>query len=244
MLCIVFTIALINLYTGSVSDPFGAVARNVFTAFSTGTVVGILGALLWSWVLKNSGDLRFDYILTLGVIFIFYYVSESLGGNGAITSLMFGLIMGNSAYLSKYLRTDMFTIRSTPIKQFHEEISFFISTFFFVYLGSIVVLSNPFQLVVGIGLSAVLLLMRYATVPLATAGAQITDLERSLVSVVSARGLAAAVLATLPSLYGVKGSEAFSDIVFVVIIVSVVMTSIGYALLMGKENDKAKVKKK
>lgn len=240
VLCIVFAIALINFSLGASSlaaDPLSAIIKDVFTAFSTGIVVGIIGALFWAWVLKNVGTIEFDYVLTLGIIFIFYYISESLGGNGAISSLMFGLIFGNIGYLSSMLRTNIFNIKSAPIKEFHKEIYFFIETFFLVYLGTIVILENTTFLIIGILFSILLIAFRYIAVPIVVWGSSLSKDEVKLMSIISARGLAAAVLAPLPQIYGLPGSEGFSDIVFVVIIATVIATGIGYITLMRKKKE-------
>ncbi|MEM0437738.1 MAG: cation:proton antiporter [Candidatus Micrarchaeia archaeon] len=126
VLCIVVAIALIGvaLGNGTQENFFANITRQIFTAFSRGMVVGIIGALLWLFIIKRGGRTSVDYILTLGFIFITYYISQMLGGNDAITALAFGLVIGNIWYLSQKLGNDQFNIDSIPIKQFHEEIPF------------------------------------------------------------------------------------------------------------------------
>lgn len=244
VVCIVFAIVLINYmlgaYSMSGSDPLGVILKNIFTAFSTGIVIGIIGALVWTWILKNSIDIEFDYVLTLGVLFILYYLSEYFGGNGAISSLIFGLVIGNIANISSFIRTDMFNIKSAPIKQFHKEIYFFIDTFFLVYLGTIVVLNNYQFLIIGVLLSMILIALRYMTVPLLMYNTKCPRKEIDLMSVISARGLAAAVLAPLPFTYGIASAQPFPDIVFAVILTTVASTTLGYMIIKYKSNKEAK----
>ncbi len=247
VLCIVIAIALIGMYTTStpnisgeyISGFLGSVAKDVFTAFSTGTVIGLIGALFWAWVLKKT-DMEFDYMLTLGFLFILYYVSESLDGNGAITSLVFGLLMGNIRYVSNMLRTDKFMIENKLIKEFHHEVYFFISTFFMVYLGVIINLSNWYYFVIGGLLALALVALRALLVPiLLKRTGKYKSNEIKLISYVSSRGLAAAVLAPMPAVYGMTGTEMFSDIVFAVILVSVLATSLGYIFAEGNQEEKS-----
>ncbi len=245
VICIVFAIVLINYALGAYAqgavDPVGVIIKNIFTAFSTGIVIGIIGALVWTWILKNAGEIEFDYILTLGILFILYYLSEYLGGNGAITSLMFGLVIGNIGYLSSMLRTNIFNIESAPIKEFHKEIYFFIDTFFLVYLGTIVVLTNYQLLVIGVLLSLLLIALRYITVPVLMYNTGFSRKEIDLMSVISARGLAAAVLAPLPFTYGIASAELFPDIVFSVILATVASTTVGYIVIKLRGRDKDEI---
>ncbi len=230
VLCIVIAIALIGVSSTSPSIPdfLSTVSKEIFTAFSTGTVIGVIGALFWAWILRKT-DMEFDYMLTLGFLFILYYLSESLDGNGAITSLVFGLMLGNIRYVSNLLRTEKFMIENKLIKEFHHEVYFFISTFFMVYLGVIINLSNWYYFVIGGILAIGLVALRALVTPfLLHQAGKYKPSEVKLISYVSSRGLAAAVLAPMPAVYGMTGTEMFSDIVFAVILVSVLATSIGY----------------
>lgn len=230
VLCIVLAIALIGvaLGNGTQENFIANIARQIFTAFSTGMVVGVIGSLFWLLMLKRAGRTSVDYILTLGFIFITYYVSQMLGGNGAITALTFGLVIGNITYLSQKLGNDMFNIDYIPIKQFHEEISFFIRTFFLVYLGIIVSLGNINALLLGAGIGVLLVAIRPLVVRALLFKTGFTQKEKTIISSLSARGLSAALLASIPVSLGVPGSEPFSDIVFTVIIVTVVFTGVTY----------------
>ena len=70
----------------------------------------------------------------------------------------------------------------------------------------------------------ILIVIRYITVMLFFKPFAFAQKELQLMSFFSARGLAAAVLAPMPLIYGVSGSEPFSDIVFSVIICTVIFT--------------------
>jgi potassium/hydrogen antiporter len=227
-ICIVFAIALINIAVGISVLDVGTIGKEILLLFLIGTIIGGVGALFWAGLLKYASKIDFSYILTIGFLFILYYLSGILGGNGPITVLIFGLFLGNSNIFAYYFKTDKFAFNTFFIKKIHNEISFFISTFFFVYLGTIVMFKTLDALFIGIFFSIILIVLRYVVVNLFFKPFGLEAKEIQIMSLLSPRGLAAAVLAPLPFFYGIKGTENFSDIVFAVIIFTVLFTAIGY----------------
>lgn len=226
--CIVFAITLINVAVGISTLDIGVIGKEILLFFIIGTVMGGVGAFFWAGLLKYAGKIDFSYILTIGFLFILYYVSDILGGNGPITVLIFGLFLGNLNLFAYYFKTDKFAFNTFFIKKIHNEITFFITTFFFVYLGTIVMFKTFDALFIGIFLSIILIILRYVVVNLFFKPFGLEAKEIQIMSLLSARGLAAAVLAPLPFFYGIEGTENFSDIVFAVIICTVLFTVIGY----------------
>jgi len=222
--CIVLAITLINVAVGISTLDITVIGKEILLFFLIGTFIGGIGAFFWAGLLKIAGNVDFGYILTIGFLFILYYISGLMGGNGPITVLIFGLFLGNLNLFAYYFKTDKFTFNTFFIKKVHNEITFFISTFFFVYLGTIVVFKNFDAILIGIFISALLIVIRYITVILFFKPFDFAQKELQLMSFFSARGLAAAVLAPMPLIYGVSGSEQFSDIVFSVIICTVIFT--------------------
>ena len=64
---------------------------------------------------------------------------------------------------------------------------------------------------------------------------KISGMEKNIMRTMVPRGLAAAVLAQFPVAYGIKGAEAFSEIVFVVLLATIIYTSIATKFLQGGE---------
>jgi potassium/hydrogen antiporter len=226
--CIVFAITLINVAIGISTLDVGAIGKEILLFFIIGTVMGGVGAFFWAGLLKYAGKIDFSYILTIGFLFILYYLSGVLGGNGPITVLIFGLFLGNLNLFAYYFKTDKFAFNTFFIKKIHNEITFFITTFFFVYLGTIVMFKTFDALFIGIFLSVILIILRYVIVNVFFRAFNLESKEIKIMSLLSARGLAAAVLAPLPFFYGIEGTENFSDIVFAVIMCTVLFTVIGY----------------
>ncbi|OGD46873.1 hypothetical protein A3K79_03860 [Candidatus Bathyarchaeota archaeon RBG_13_46_16b] len=189
-------------------------------------------------------------MLTLAVVLLTYAVSEFLGGSGSLSSLLFGITLGNEKEIYQILR-----MKSPPnmvvdggLKRFESEIAFLLRTFFFVFIGLIASISNVTVVFAGIILSFVLLLVRFGSVALVTIHSELLE-ERAIMSVTLTRGLAAAVLATLPlqyatpdaiSKYGLpaeyfaKLSYLYVDVAVIVILTTAIIASVGVPLLKRK----------
>ncbi|MEM3153502.1 MAG: hypothetical protein QW629_02170, partial [Candidatus Bathyarchaeia archaeon] len=118
-------------------------------------------------------------------------------------------------------------------------------TFFFVYIGLISTICDMRIALNGIILSIILLLARFGAVRMATAGCSELAEERQIMSVILTRGLAAAVLATLPlqyseanpifkelsMTYNLELYKIYINIVVLVILVTAIIATIGIPLL-------------
>lgn len=164
-----------------------------------------------------------------------------------MSALFFGLILGNESEIFKAFRmTDkenekVFCVVSKGLKRFESEIAFLIKTFFFVFLGIIGSLSNPIYLISGIALSGILLATRFGAVWLSTAKSSLTK-DRKIMTAVLTRGLAAAVLATLPAQYGLLYSDLFVDTA-VVIIVTTAIIATAASIFISRKNHAPSIEK-
>lgn len=64
---------------------------------------GILG-LTWLLILSRFSGSGHSYMLTLNMFFILYVVAQHFDGTGALTTLFFGLMLGNEKYIFKVFR--------------------------------------------------------------------------------------------------------------------------------------------
>ena len=201
ILCIVVSLVVIGVILTGQVDYF-VVTRDIATKFLIGSFVGIALGLVWLFLLKGVAKQSFSYMLTLAIVLLGYTASEYLGGSGALSSLLFGLVLGNERSIFKALKRERTgdTAVDGGLRRFESEIAFLIRTFFFVFLGLIALISDPWFVLIGAIMSLMLLLARFGVVTLATSKCELRD-ERPIMSVVLTRGLAAAVLATLPLQY-------------------------------------------
>ncbi|PKP56084.1 MAG: hypothetical protein CVT88_10580 [Candidatus Altiarchaeales archaeon HGW-Altiarchaeales-1] len=64
----------------------------------------------------------------------------------------------------------------------------------------------------------------------------LTKEEKNFILTMAPRGLAAAVLAQLPIFYGIANAKIFSDLVFVIIIVTILIMIIGVKTSLKPDN--------
>lgn len=222
----------------------GVIAAN----FSTAIVMGLVAGVMWSLYVKKVSGLRYSYTLTLAALFFLYSISQYLGGNGLIACFVFGLAIGNAKDIAKalHIERDVTTI-DEETKIFNSTISFFVRSFFFVFLGSIVRMSTLSPLLIGLAISLLLLVSRYAAVELTMGRNGFSKEEKLFATYMLPRGLSAAVMAPLPAIqYGLPGLAVFTDIVFAVILFTIIITTWGtfkYGSGSGKVEKKPREQK-
>ncbi len=237
-LCVIVAIALLRmLVAGQVS--FSEAGRDLFGAFSMGGMVGIIAGIAWLYVLERIKGMQFAYMLTLAVLFFIYSGVEFIKGNGAIGALFFGLILGNGHEISRMFKLEQTLQVDELIKKFEAEITFFIRTFFFVYLGLVASLRDIWIIAFGVFLSLLLVAARFIGVQIATRRSDFSREEIFLMSIMTPRGLAAAVLASLPLSYGYSDAAVFQELVFTVIITTIVISTIGVYAMRKKRIPRA-----
>jgi cell volume regulation protein A len=248
ILCIVFSLALIEIILSGTTLDLTTIGQSIASRFSIGIVLGVIFGFLWLSVLKRIAKISYAYMLTLAVVLLAYAFSESLGGSGSLCCLLFGIMLGNEKEIYKILRMErpQDTAVDVGLKRFESEVAFFLRTFFFVYIGLIVTISNIIAVITGILLSFMLLLIRFVAVSFATVRSDELKKERPIMGVVLTRGLAAAVLATLPLQYSTPEAIAtyglpaqifgelkfyYIDIAVIIILATAIIATVGVPLL-------------
>ncbi len=249
VLCIVVSLAVLGMIVGGNHTDYVDVGRMIASQFSVGAVIGVILGVFWLGVLRKAVKLPYAYMLTVGFLLFSYAFSEYLGGNGALTCLLFGIVLGNEREINRILkreRPSLITV-DAGLKRFEAEIAFLIRSFFFVFLGLIATISNPMFVFFGVIISLLLLLVRYIAVSVATVKSEI-KLEKTIIWVVFARGLAAAVLSTLPKQYpdyfdnrlaGI--SDWYINISLVVILATAIICTLGIFLLSRGKSEKIEI---
>ena len=211
------------------------VGTGIASKFVVGAIVGVIFGMAWLILLKRVVMLPFSYMLTLAVVLLAYAASENLGGSGALSSLLFGLTLGNEKEIFKVFRHERTTevAVDTGFKRFESEIAFLIRTFFFVFLGIIATISDIGFLFLGVILSLLFLLVRFGAVWVATIRSELRS-EHHIMAVVLTRGLAAAVLATLPIQYGLLYSDVFINLAVVIIVYTAIIATVGVVIISHK----------
>ncbi len=190
-----------------------SVAEELAIKFLVGGVVGFLAGVVWLFVLQRLHHQPLSYMITIAALFLIAGLVEVVGSSGAVAALAFGLSMGNKQFVRRRLTSITLKLSTNGnIQQFHSEITFFVRTFFFVYLGLLFRFDTftEIHLVAGLLLIAVIATIRWITA-MATWKIGTLNIEDAIALWgLMPRGLAAAVLATLPAvaLVGVEVWEA------------------------------------
>lgn len=211
-----------------------SVGMSLLASLVVGALAAAVGGVLWLFVLRALEKKPYAYLATFAAAILLFGLTEALGGNGVVAILVFSLVLGNADELST--RSSLFaTFRvSDRIKWFHAELSFFVRTFFFLFLGLSVSRS---ALTLGVMLSALALVAAIVIVRGIVVFALVRRLpeerqDAPYLTLLLGRGLASAALATLPATALAAGAFALEDIAFGVILLSnVAMT----AFLLVKE---------
>ncbi|VVB50807.1 Na(+)/H(+) antiporter 1 [uncultured archaeon] len=237
VLCIVVTLALIQAATSNDLKPIG-IFGNIIASFFLAAIIGGFFALLWASILSTIRRLENSIFLTPAFVFIIYGMTEMLGYSGAIASLTFGVTLGNirsipfvSSHGLKLPLVGGRAIQFQPIslnkteKTFFAEVVFLLKTFFFVYLGLSIRLNALNIIIVGLLFTLIMFTIRIPIVRLSM-NKTTPKLDASLAAVIVPKGLAAAVLASLPLQAGILNGQLMQDIVYSVILFSIIATAI------------------
>lgn len=228
VLAVVFTVSLIEfvkLEDIGMDAPFRAVA----SSFSIAIVSGIVFGLFWLKVLDFLKARKYSYMTTLAAMLIVFAAVNFLGGSGPIAILIFGIILGNSLDFSRFMKIKSHDLIDETIKFFHGEVTFFIRTFFFVYMG--MMLSFNFlgirSLLLSILLVLIIVIVRYISVNIIGSIYHEKKEDRLIMLSMMPRGLASAVLATLPAAADIAGTENFINYTFMVIVFTNILMTFG-----------------
>jgi len=153
----------------------------------------------------------------------------------ALSALFLGLMIGNSRPIAKLLKFRTTVSIDDNVRDFHCQISFLIRSFFFVFTGLLFSFSSLTSVFFAIFLSFAFLGIRFIVVKMAALKSELHEAE-TLMTIMFPRGLAAAVLASLPLTSGVPDSQVFPEIAFIVILTTIIVCTIGVAFLKKRKS--------
>lgn len=226
-LCIIIAIALIEVIVLGTVD-LRNTAGSIAGAFSTAAFIAVIFAVFWIGTINKLIIKQVRYSMTLAVVFILYSIVELVKGNGAIAVLVFALMLSNFNELAKRVKIGGEFKLDPSLRAFHAEVSFFVRTFFFIFIGLLFNIKalNPTILIMAWIIFIILLIARIlGTKALVMRDEQIAPFGKLMVSMMP-RGLAAAVLALMPLAAGMV-IPYFAEIVFSIIILTNLATTFG-----------------
>jgi cell volume regulation protein A len=178
--------------------------RELAVKFLVGGAVGLVTGVAWLFVLQRLHNQPLSYMLSVGALFAVAGFVElpQIGSSSVAAALMFGLAIGNRQYIKRRLTSKTLTLPSDEyLQHFSTEITFFVRTFFFVYLGLLFDFDSftTIHLVLGILMISVIALSRRITSFVAWRVGNLDRNDADAIFAMMPKGLSAAVLATLPA---------------------------------------------
>ena len=183
---------------------------------SVGLILGFLLGQFFSW-LYNKIDFEYNglyYVLGIVIVLLSYSVTELCYGNGFMAVYAAGMTMGNKRFVFR-----------NGVGRFFDGVAWMMQVILFMMLG---LLATPSEVWSAkyLGFSTALFLMFVAR-PFATYLCMLKSSfswkERTLVSWVGLRGGAPIMLATFPLLAQVQDAMLMFNIVFFIVITSVIL---------------------
>jgi NhaP-type Na+/H+ or K+/H+ antiporter len=240
VLCVVVALALIETFKLGEFKAANLIFK-VLSGFFVSAIIGLLGGLIWAALLNWIRNLQNSIFTTPAFVFLVYGLTEIMGLSGIIASLMFGIALANTDLvperpLLRIAKLRLQSINDTE-RTFFAEIVFLLKTFFFVYLGIHIILTDVYSLLVGLFLTILIYVIRVSIVRLSVSKT-IPISDRVIMSMMVPKGLAAAVLASLPAQMGIPGGDLIQNITFATVLFSIIFNSV---LIMGSKRSKGLV---
>jgi len=207
----------------------GWLIGNVMASLIFASAIGVIGGVGWLLVLGKVRGFPNTISSTLAYLFIIYGLTEMLHFSGAIAALALGISLTNFQKFNLYripnVDRNIVPLNETDLS-FYREAVFLLKTYFFVYLGISIHFSEVRLATIAFTMMLMVYAMRLFLVRLIFRDNSFNLRDTAYSSMMAPKGLAAAVLATLPLQFGVEGGEVIRDMTFMVVLVSISFTAL------------------
>ncbi len=228
VLSIVGVFALLQIHTKGGFEP-GWLVGSVLASLTFAVVIGVLGGIGWLLVLGKVRGFPNTISSTLAYVFIVYGLTEMLHFSGAVAALALGFSLTNFQKFNLYripnVDKNIVPLNETDLA-FYSEAVFLLKTYFFVYLGISIHFSEQLLAVAAISMMLMVYAMRLILTRLIFRNDSYSLRDTAISSMMGPKGLASAVLATLPLQFGVAGGDVIRDTTYMVVLVSITLTAL------------------
>ncbi|MBD5397672.1 sodium:proton exchanger [bacterium] len=228
VLCIVFTLAFMDaMKIGHLQ--VGNIVGNILSSFILAGLLGFAGALVWSRIITSIRKLQNSIFTTPAFVFVIYGVTNFLGWSGAIAAMVFGITMANidtikNRVLLRIMGGQGHKLNKTEMV-FFGELVFLLKTLFFVYIGISIEFSDWKTLLVGLIITFVLFFGRILVARFFSPKTA-CPFDKTVIAMMIPKGLAAAVLASMPLELGLAGGEFIKNVTYATILFSIAWVSL------------------
>ncbi len=214
-MAVFLTISAISLVSGEA----GSIGNFVFMFFKQmilGIIIGYIAAKL---AVKLINKIHLEYnglyvVLTIAIVIFTYSFSQITGGNGFMSVYICALTMSVSKFVHKKM-----------LIKFHDGIAWLMQIIMFLILGlSVSVKELYIEAKPSLILTFILVFIsRPLAVFLSLAFSKYSFREKMFISWVGLKGAAPIILATFPLLANISGAREIFNIIFFVVIISVII---------------------
>ena len=228
VLAIILAFSLIDAIATGTLNPI-TITTKLLMSFLIAGVIGFSAALFWSFLLKKVRQFPNTTFTTFAVLFIIYGVAEVFHFSGAIVCLSFGMTLSNLERLT-FLRNNLlkdfdFHAFDEDEHSFFAEIKFLLKTFFFIFLGMSFRFDQIQPIIIGLIITLTIILIRMIIVRI-TASKSMGYRELLYMAVMIPKGLASAVLASIPVQMAIPYALEIQMITYSVILWTILITSL------------------
>ncbi len=201
---------------------------------------GIAGGLIWAALKKYFNPVFKMAFAGEAWALLNYGLLELLRLNGAIGVLTLGFMLANLDLLPNWIKSK---ISSVPVSyrdlSFLNTLTFMLKTFFFIYLGVLVKFSDPIIVALALLITLLIFISRFFVIKITMNSSTTNKLDAMITTAMGPRGLACAVLATIPLQKGISGGQWLQDIIFAIIPLTILFTAFFVSIF---ENKKTRLK--
>ena len=242
---LVVPLVLISIYVlpSSQSALAAALGPTIFYQLMGAASLGVVSALFWLYILNRfpEASKNYSWMLTIAMVIATYGISAQLGLSTAIAVFIFGIVFANigsigkakagedESFVQKYFSVNDYVDHT---REYQREIVFFVSTFFFVYIGLLFNVSHVTFNIIGLGIAvtALIILSRIIAMPVLSKvfskDPEAQKVEKGVAYFNIARGLSPAIIAIYILTSGVY-VQGFTDSIFMVILITNIIFTAG-----------------
>ena len=161
-------------------------------------------------------------VLTLSLVFLAFGLTNVVGGNGFLAVYLAGIVLGNHDFIHK-----------RSLLRFHDGLAWIMQIAMFLTLGLLVFPSRLVP-IIGVGLLIAGWLMfvaRPISIFMGLMPSALNWREKTFISWVGLRGAAPIILATFPLLAGLQQANLIFNVVFFVVLTSVLLQGTSIPLI-------------
>ena len=207
--------------TGTAGYLFGSISESL-------VLVGVVG-IVWLVVLRQALTPHY-YIATIAILLALWGVSDYLGASAILTVFLFSVIITNSVPVSKIIKISG-SINNESLSYFNQEITFFVLTLFYVYIGILVNIFDFGGIIIAAILVAILVPIRFLEVYSVQGMTKWFGKDSAIVSSFVQRGstvivIAGVLLSTDPKVFNLYGNILFYTVIFSILVGSIIFSAL------------------